>query len=92
MAWVYIIKSDASDRYYIGSTNDLSQRIERHNKGLVVSTKSFIPWKLVFKQKFDTFGLARKSEIRIKKLKRRDYIERIIQDGILKSSVGPDVL
>ncbi len=44
--WVYIIFSEKFDRFYIGQTNDLEGRIERHNSGYVESTKSFKPWVL----------------------------------------------
>ena len=82
MATVYILQSEKNGKYYIGSTKDLDQRIQQHLKGRVLSTKSNLPWKLVFKQNFESVGVARKQEIRLKGLKRRDYIEKVISDGV----------
>ena len=39
---------------------------------------------LVFKQVYPTLLDARHTEARLKKLKRRDYIEKIISDGFIK--------
>ena len=39
---------------------------------------------LVFKQEFDSLETARKIERKIKNLKRKDYIEKIINDGYIK--------
>ena len=90
MNYVYILTSEKNGKYYIGSTTNIEQRVERHNKGQVLWTKRYLPWRLVFKQDCESFGEARKYEIWIKKLKRKDYIEKIIQSGVVKSSAGPD--
>lgn len=83
MAWVYILK-DKECRLYIGSTNNLDQRINQHKKGFSKSTKHFIEPRLVLSQKYDTIFDARKVEQKLKNLKRRDYIEQIIEDGFIK--------
>ena len=44
---VYILKSTKTNKYYIGHTNDITDRLRRHNKGLSKYTKKFIPWKLI---------------------------------------------
>jgi predicted GIY-YIG superfamily endonuclease len=33
--WVYILKSKKDGGYYIGHTQDLTERLERHNQGRV---------------------------------------------------------
>jgi predicted GIY-YIG superfamily endonuclease len=38
----------------------------------------------VLVQKFNTISKARKAERKIKKMKRKDYIEKIVQDGYIK--------
>lgn len=48
MKYVYLIQSiNDSNRKYIGMTSDLRKRIETHNRGGSVYTKSFKPWKLI---------------------------------------------
>jgi putative endonuclease len=79
---VYILYFDASNKYYIGSTNNLKRRLQEHEKGHTPSTKRLgNSFKLVFHQTTSTLALARTAEYRIKSWKRRDYIERIIDEG-----------
>ncbi len=78
MAYVYILYSEKMDIYYVGSTNDLLKRIERHNKGTEKFTKRGIPWKLVYSEEFPTNQLAMKREYEIKKKKSRKFIEQLI--------------
>ena len=45
MYYVYIIESKIrQDRYYIGFTRNLEDRLAHHNSGAVPSTASFKPW------------------------------------------------
>lgn len=52
--FTYIIKSKITDRYYIGETDNLQRRITLHNEGNSISTKAYIPWEIVYFEKFDT--------------------------------------
>lgn len=88
MAYVYIIQSADSGRYYTGSTIDVEKRFKQHQLGKHHSSKRFPNPQLVFKQKFDNIETARKVERRLKSFKRRDFIEKIIRDGVVKS-LGP---
>lgn len=46
--YTYILKSEKDGQLYIGWTDDLKQRVSKHNKGLVDSTKTRIPLRLVY--------------------------------------------
>ena len=47
MKYVYILQSESSaDRFYVGLTADLSDRINEHNAGEVFHTAKWLPWKL----------------------------------------------
>jgi putative endonuclease len=83
MPHVYILKSEKG-QYYIGSTSDLKQRLVRHASGSTPSTKRLGMCKLVFQQEFDLLADARYIEARLKKLKRKDDIEKIVIDGFIK--------
>jgi putative endonuclease len=48
MHYVYFIKSTKSNFCYIGYTNDLKRRINEHNSGKVISTKFYMPFKLIY--------------------------------------------
>ena len=47
---VYILYSQKRSRYYIGQTDNIKERLIRHNKGLVLSTKTGAPWDLILTQ------------------------------------------
>ena len=47
MHFVYIIVSiPHPDRYYVGLTENVRQRLGHHNQGIVRSTARFRPWRL----------------------------------------------
>ncbi|HMP75954.1 MAG TPA: GIY-YIG nuclease family protein [Kiritimatiellia bacterium] len=45
--YVYVLQSKADpDRHYTGMTDDLHDRIRRHNAGEVSHTAKFAPWNI----------------------------------------------
>ena len=48
MFYVYILQSEIDKSLYIGYTPDLRQRLPKHNKKQVTSTKNKAPWKLIY--------------------------------------------
>ncbi len=83
MAWVYILNTKAN-KYYIGSTNDLQKRLRQHREGKTASTKKLGAKSFAFVQEYPTLETARWVETKLKKLKRRDYIEKILKDGYIR--------
>jgi len=54
MYYVYLIRSIKNqDKTYIGYTNNIEQRMEKHNNGASVYSTDFKPWKLVTYIAFD---------------------------------------
>ncbi|PIZ66550.1 excinuclease ABC subunit C [Candidatus Roizmanbacteria bacterium CG_4_9_14_0_2_um_filter_39_13] len=84
MCYVYILQSIKTGSYYIGSTINTENRLEKHNKGYVASTKNGRPWDLKISQKYQSITQAKNIEYRLKRLKRRDYIEKMIKDGYIR--------
>ncbi len=52
MQIVYVLKSEKDSKWYIGCTADLTKRIEEHNTGKVLSTKSRRPLALLYAEEF----------------------------------------
>jgi len=77
MHYVYILKNLAG-RYYIGQTTDIRRRIEEHNHGKTKSIRSRGPFKLIYKESFDTRAEAIKRERQIKKYKGGNAFKRLI--------------
>jgi putative endonuclease len=79
MASVYILYSKKLNRFYIGSCNDLSYRIDQH------LTKSFIKsftaksddWEIFLSIDDLEYQQARSVELHIKKMKSKIYIENL---------------
>ena len=46
--YAYILKSEKDKKNYTGFTKNLKLRFEQHNKGMVESTKSRRPFKLIY--------------------------------------------
>jgi predicted GIY-YIG superfamily endonuclease len=45
MVYVYILQSIGEPgRYYVGATEDLRSRLQRHNAGQVPHTSKYMPW------------------------------------------------
>src|SRR5436309_2659361 len=44
-SYVYILQSDLrAERFYVGLTDDLNDRLRRHNAGEMPHTAKYIPW------------------------------------------------
>ena len=46
--YTYVLRSELDESYYIGWTENIDNRLKRHNKGLVKSTKNKKPLDLVY--------------------------------------------
>ncbi len=79
--FTYILYSSSLNKYYIGSTEDLSRRLDEHNRGKGNFTSKGTPWQLVYKEDYPSKALAVKKELAIKKRKSRIYIETLIAKG-----------
>ena len=77
--WVYILQSEVAGRYYIGSTGNIEDRLERHNGGRSKATKSGRPWRLVYTETFSTRPEAVARETQLKKGKSRVRIQELVK-------------
>jgi len=64
--WVYILRSKKDGNLYIGSTNNLRKRFAEHNSGKVFSTKSRIPFELIYYEAYKAEEDARRREKNLK--------------------------
>jgi len=74
---VYVLYSRSSLKYYTGQTDNLDNRLCRHNSGLSLSTKSGKPWELIYQIQFSTRSEAMLLEQKIKKRGAKRYLEDI---------------
>lgn len=81
---VYILYSPSLGRFYVGQTDDLNDRLVRHNSGRNKSTKAGVPWALVHSEPSPDRATAMARERQIKNLGARRYLKSI------GKQVGPD--
>ena len=84
--YVYILK-DKNGKFYVGSTDNLERRLKQHKNGHTQTTINMDNFEIVLKQEYDSLDLARKIELKIKKLKRKDYIEKMINEGYIRMTI-----
>ncbi len=80
MYYVYILKNNQGI-FYKGYSTDLKARVKQHNNGEVKSTKSGIPWKLVYYEAFVSKTDARREEIFLKTGKGRERIKYLLKNS-----------
>ncbi len=66
MYFVYIIYSVSFERYYVGISLNVENRLIEHNKGRTKSTKAFRPWKIIHVEEYESRELARNREVYLK--------------------------
>jgi putative endonuclease len=76
--YAYILRSLSNGRYYVGSCENVEQRLGQHNTGKNSSTKSGIPWELKKVETFVTRKEAYQREQYIKRMKSTLFIEKVI--------------
>jgi putative endonuclease len=76
MYFVYVLRSQVCDRFYVGMSEDVERRIGEHNSGKTKSTKFYAPWNLVFVEKFETRIEARNREKFLKAGSGKELIKR----------------
>jgi putative endonuclease len=82
MNWyVYILRSLKHGGYYVGYTHDKEERLIKHNAGESRSTKSGIPWKMIYDEEYGTKTEAIRRERYIKRQKSKKYIEKLINES-----------
>ena len=64
--YVYIIRSQRLQRYYVGSTEVVEKRLQEHNTGKSASTRAGTPWELIYTECFTTRSEAIYQEQKIK--------------------------
>jgi putative endonuclease len=76
--YTYILFSQKLQRYYIGSTQDVKERLNKHLASKTGFTSKAKDWNIKYVEEFDTRREAIKRESQIKKWKSSLMIEKLI--------------
>ena len=91
--YTYLLYSKSNDRFYIGQSENLVERLGKHNGGLVKSTKPYLPWELVWYDIYDTRSESMSREKKLKNLKsQRRVIDYISKNGRLNLKSSSEFL
>ena len=82
MYHVYILKSDKDNCLYIGQTNNLQDRLRRHNSGEIKSTRNRRPLRIIYSEEYKTRAESLRREKYLKKLKGGNEFKKIIKSKI----------
>ena len=74
--FVYVLRSEAGNRYYKGCSDNILLRLDDHNAGRVKSTKAYRPWTLHYVEEFRDKGEALKRERFFKTLSGYRWLKR----------------
>ncbi|MDZ7611325.1 MAG: GIY-YIG nuclease family protein [Candidatus Moranbacteria bacterium] len=81
MYYVYYLQSkQKKNQFYVGYTTDLKSRLEKHNNGVVSSTKPYLPWKIVFYEAFINKADAKRREKYLKTTKGRKALKLMLRE------------
>jgi len=78
MFHVYVLRSNKTGRRYVGSCENIPDRLGRHNAGHSKATQHGIPWILVHSEGFADRAQAVKKERYYKTGRGREELDRLI--------------
>ncbi|PKP17775.1 MAG: excinuclease ABC subunit C [Bacteroidetes bacterium HGW-Bacteroidetes-21] len=87
--YVYILYSESTGRFYKGQTNNISNRLSRHNNATEIATSWGIPWVMLWFTEKENRSEAMILEKKLKNLGRERTIAFIqkYSEGIRKEDV-----
>lgn len=82
--FTYVIRSESSNKIYIGQTDNLEFRLRRHNGKYPTKKGSFTkinkgPWNLIHQEMFETRHEAIIKEKQLKSHAGRDWIRKLLK-------------
>ena len=77
MFYCYVLRSQKTGRRYVGSCENLTARIRRHNSGESKATKHALPWVLVRSESFASRSEAAQRERYYKTGKGREELDKL---------------
>jgi len=80
MYTVYVLQ-DKTGKLYKGLTNDFKRRLREHKRGKTKTTSRMIGLKLIYKEEYDDFRIAKKRELYFKTAAGRKSLKNKLNMG-----------
>ncbi len=77
MFYVYVLRSSKTGRRYVGSCENVDERLGRHNAGHSNATRHGLPWILVHSESFTNRAEAARKERYYKSGRGRDELDKL---------------
>ena len=81
MPAAYILQSESTGKFYIGSAEDLPSRLAEHLRGHSPYTRNRGPWALVYSEQHSLLAEARRRERQIKSWKSHRSVQDLINQS-----------
>ena len=78
MFFAYVLKSRNHDFWYKGHCENIAERLQQHNSGMTKSNKAYMPFDLIYQERFETRDEAIKREKYFKTAAGRRYLKTIL--------------
>src|SRR3981081_177963 len=82
MFCVYVLRSEKTGRRYVGSCEDLAERLRRHNNAASQATRHGVPWLLLHGEKFSSRCAAASKERYYNTGRGRDELDGLEVDSL----------
>jgi len=86
--YIYVIQSQKRKIIYVGYTNDLRERLKKHNSGKVFSTQFYKPFKLIYYEAYYNKQDAFEREKFLKSGWGKNYIKRVLKHYFSLQKLG----
>lgn len=80
--YVYVLRSQKDQMFYIGSTNDLERRVQQHQRGENVSTSKRLPVELFYFEGHRSKDDALRREKYFKTTKGKVTLRQMMRDAL----------
>ena len=78
MFYTYVLQSEKDKKLYVGFTDNVENRLKEHNEGINISTKSRVPFKLLYYEALPTKREALKRERFYKSGRGHEVLKKIL--------------
>jgi putative endonuclease len=89
MYYVYILRIKKTGRYYVGQTQDIAKRLDKHTRGETKSMKNRGEFELVHVERYSSRSDAMKREKEIKSYKGGEAFRRLLKNQVKLAEVPP---
>jgi putative endonuclease len=86
--YIYVLESLKHGNLYVGYTSDINKRLKEHNRGIVFSTKPYLPWRIIHFEGYRNEKDARRREKYLKTRQGGRLLKRMLKEYFYNKKFG----